>query len=183
MDIFLVRHGEAAAAWGQDPDPGLSIVGGQQAEAAGASLLPRVAASTTLISSPLKRAQETASPLAASMGLPVSINAAFREIPAPVPLADRKTWLRSFMTQRWSEQPAEILQWRDAAIGQLLSLSGPSVIFSHFLVLNALVGAIYDHPDTLYFWPDNASITHLDLRSDGTLALVELGKQMETVVN
>ncbi len=183
MDIFLVRHGEAAAAWGQDPDPGLSGLGRQQAVDAADSLRLRVAASTTLISSPLKRAQETASPLAATVGQPVLINEAFREIPAPVPLADRQTWLRSFMTQRWSEQPAEILQWRDAAMAQLLSLTGPTVIFSHFLVLNALVGACCDHADTLYFWPANASITHLDLRSDGTLALVELGEQMDTVVN
>ena len=183
MDIFLVRHGEAAAAWGQDPDPGLSALGGRQAVAAADNLLPRLAANVKLVSSPLKRAQETASPLSASLGLPVSINEAFCEIPAPVPLADRQTWLRSFMAQRWSEQPAEILQWRDAAMEQLLSLAAPTVIFSHFLVLNAVVGTISGHADTLYFWPDNASITHLKMRSDGTLALAELGEQMETVVN
>jgi len=183
VDIFLVRHGEAAASWGQDPDPGLSALGERQAVAAAELLQPRLGSYVQLISSPLKRAQETASPLAGSLELPVGINDAFREIPAPVPLADRKTWLRGFMQQRWVEQPPELLAWRDRALGQLQALTVPTVVFSHFLVLNAVVGAIENHPDTLYFWPDNASVTHLKLRPDGSLQLLELGQQMDTVVN
>jgi len=38
MDIFLVRHGEAAASWGESPDPGLSELGRRQAEVAAALL-------------------------------------------------------------------------------------------------------------------------------------------------
>jgi len=47
---------------------------------------------------------------------------------------------------------------------------------------NAIVGSILARPETLYFWPDNASCTRLDL-SNNTLELVELGAQMETIVN
>jgi len=183
VDIFLVRHGEAAAAWGQDPDPGLSSLGEQQANDAAEILLPRLSAEVKLVSSPLQRARETAQPLSQALGLQVSIDDAFREIPAPVPLTDRKNWLRGFMKQSWSEQPEELLQWRDQAMGQLLGLKSPTVVFTHFLVLNAIVGRIQARSETLCFWPDNASVTQLKLNSDGSFDLVELGAQMDTVVN
>ena len=183
MDIFLVRHGEAAAHWGQDPDPGLSELGEQQAVVAAQALLPRLPGDVSLVSSPLLRAQETAFPLAESLGINVSINDAFREIPAPVPLAERKTWLRGFMQQSWGEQPRELVDWRDQAMSQLLDLNTPTVLFTHFLVLNAIVGKVLERDETLYFWPDNASITHLKLKKDGVLELLSLGAQMDTVVN
>ncbi len=183
MDIFLVRHGEAAAAWGQDADPGLSDLGRQQATQATEKLLPKLGDAVQVISSPLLRAQETARPLLEARRAELLINTAFREIPAPVPLTERKTWLRGFMKQRWSEQPEELLRWRDQALAQLQQLAEPTVVFSHFLVLNAIVGAIEARPETLVFWPDNASITQLDINSSGELTLVELGAQMDTVIN
>lgn len=183
MDIFLVRHGEAAAAWGQDPDPGLSDLGKEQAMATTEKLLPKLGDAIQVISSPLLRAQETAHPLLKVRQGELVINNAFREIPAPVPLADRQTWLRGFMQQSWSEQPEGLLQWRANALAQLQELTTPTVIFSHFLVLNAIVGAIEARPETLVFWPDNASITQLELGSNGELSLVALGDQMDTVIN
>jgi broad specificity phosphatase PhoE len=183
MDIFLVRHGEAAAAWGQDPDPGLSDLGKQQAIATTQKLLPQLGDAVQVISSPLLRAQETALPLLEVRPGELVINNAFREVPAPVPLAERQDWLRGFMKQKWSEQPEELLQWRANALAQLQQLTTPTVVFSHFLVLNAIVGAIQDRPETLVFWPDNASVTHLQLSSNGELSLVALGDQMDTVIN
>lgn len=183
MDIFLVRHGEAAAAWGQDPDPGLSSLGEQQAKDTAELLLPRLPADISLISSPLQRARETAQPLVDTMGMQISIDDAFREIPAPVPLADRQNWLRTFMKQSWSEQPEELLRWRDHALNQLLGLQTTTVVFTHFLVLNAVVGSIQGRAETLCFWPDNGSVTQLNLTGEGVLDLIELGVQMDTVVN
>ena len=183
MDIYLVRHGEAAAHWGEDPDPGLSELGAQQAVRAAKQLSPKLGiGEVNLISSPLLRAQETAAPLVESLSLPLSIDEAFREVPAPVPLQDRKQWLQTFMKQQWQEQPDSLQAWRDAALVQLHGLNRPSVIFTHFLVLNAVVGELMERSETLFFWPDNASITHLTLTA-GKLELVELGAQMETVVN
>lgn len=182
MDIYLVRHGEAAASWGEDPDPGLSAQGTQQAAAVADALAERLTNKTRIISSPLRRAQETAAPLAARLGLAVDEDAAFREVPAPVPLPERQTWLRQFMQQRWHEQPAELHDWRAKALRHLLDLNGPAVVFTHFLVINAVVGQVLDREDTLCFWPDNGSITHLR-RAGDALSLVEQGAQMKTVVN
>mgnify|MGYP001817061393 FL=1 len=56
------------------------------------------------------------------------------------------------------------------------------MIFSHFLAINAVVGQITGQPETVCFLPDNASITHLR-NIGGSLELVSLGQQMQTVVN
>ena len=100
MDIYLVRHGEAAASWEESPDPGLSELGRQQAEVAAALLEREITVETQLWSSPLRRALETAVPLARIMRQAVREEEAFREVPAPVPLVQRQTWLRQFMQQQ-----------------------------------------------------------------------------------
>ena len=182
MDIFLVRHGEAAASWGQSSDPGLSELGAQQAQRAAQILLENIPGDIQLLSSPLARATETAAPLAAALDQPVQLMDVFREIPAPVPMAQRQAWLREFMQQHWQEQPEELCSWRDEALQQLLALRRSAVVFTHFLVINAIVGQVLGRAETLCFRPDNASITHLR-RTGGQLQLVALGEEMKTVVN
>jgi probable phosphoglycerate mutase len=182
MDIYLVRHGEASASWGQDPDPGLSQLGVSQAHEAARLLQPQLADDVQLLSSPLARARETAAPLAAAMGLAPAISDAFREIRAPVPLAERQAWLRQFMQQRWQEQSADLHLWRETAFSTLLQLQQPAVVFTHFLVINAVVGQLEGAEETLHFWPENGSITHLR-KGDNGLELVALGAQMRSVVN
>lgn len=180
--ILLVRHGEAAAEWGQHQDPGLSELGREQAAKSAGDLAPQVDPRWQLLSSPKMRARETAEPLVKISGLPVRIDAVFREVPAPVPMAQRKTWLRQFMQQQWTDQPEELWQWRRAIVDTLCSLSQPTVIFTHFLVINAVVSEAQDRGEVLCFWPDNASITELVLE-DGRLGLVSLGRSLQTRVN
>jgi len=62
MKLVLVRHGEAAAGWIDDADPGLSEVGQQQAR----DVVDRLVALGPLpiLTSPLRRCRETAAPLA-----------------------------------------------------------------------------------------------------------------------
>lgn len=182
MDIYLVRHGEAAATWGQSSDPGLSEQGVQQAQHCAGQLRRQLDAATELVSSPLLRARETADPLAKLLQQPVQVNEAFREIPAPVPLPKRQDWLRNFMKQRWETQPESMHAWREQAYSQVSGLGQPTVVFTHFLVINAVVGKVLGRAETLCFWPDNVSVTHL--RNTGeSLELVALGRQMKTVVN
>lgn len=182
MDIYLVRHGEAAASWGEDPDPGLSELGHQQARMAAQDLAQCIGTDYQLVSSPLIRARETSEPLSLQLHLPVDIQDVFREVPSPVPLAQRQGWLRQFMAQQWHEQPESLLSWRDTIIGTLQCCEQPSVVFTHFLVINAVVGSVLGRPETLCCWPDNGSVTHLR-NVGGKLELVALGKQIETHVN
>jgi len=182
MRIYLVRHGEAAAAWGEDPDPGLSELGQTQANEAASSLQRLISREVNLLSSPLLRAQETATPLAKALDLPVGIVDIYREVPAPVPFEQRQAWLQGFMRGQWSEQESSLLDWRQAIIAGLMSLPGDTVIFTHFLVLNAVVSSIQSQDKVVSYVPDNASITVLERSEDG-LRLVALGREMETHIN
>lgn len=182
MDIFLVRHGEAAASWGEDPDPGLSDLGRQQAAEAADLLARQLSNSTLVLSSPLRRAVETAKPLAEILRQDVQEDIVFREVPSPVPLAQRQTWLRQFMQQQWYEQDKDLLAWRAASLHRLLQLSQPAVVFTHFLVINAVVGQVLKRPETLCFWPANGSVTRLRHNGSG-LELLALGEEMNTPVN
>ena len=182
MDIFLVRHGEAASSWGKAADPGLSELGQRQAEHAAQVLHADLPADTILLSSPLARALETAAPLARLRGVEIGQQDVFREIPAPVPMPQRQEWLQQFMQQQWHEQQESLHSWRRAAYQHLVALQQPTVVFTHFLVINTVVGKVLNKSATLCFWPGNASITRLRLTGD-SLELVALGEEIETLVN
>ena len=70
--VYMVRHGRATANFTSDLDPGLDDLGRDQAVQA-ASLLA-VQAPLALLSSPLKRAQETAVPIAEQLKQAVTID-------------------------------------------------------------------------------------------------------------
>ena len=81
--ILLVRHGQAAAGFGSHRDPGLDDVGRAQAEATASELAARFEEPVPIYSSPLKRAQETAAPLARRWGSEVILEPRVAEIPSP----------------------------------------------------------------------------------------------------
>lgn len=179
----MVRHGEAAASWGQSADPGLSPLGEQQAKETAWQLREELASdSPRIVSSPLLRAQETAAPLARLLKGNVEIDKRFREIPSSAPLAERQDWLRGFMREEWSTQNDLLMHWKQGIIQAVEALPANTVVFTHFLVLNTLVGHYQGDAKTLVYWPDNASVTTL-CKEAGEISVDELGKQMKTVVN
>ncbi len=180
VDIFLIRHGEAEAAWGEAADPGLSPAGRQQALQVRDEL--ERYSNLKIFSSPLLRAVETAQPLATTLRARVEIDDTYREIPTPVDISDRQAWLSGFMRQEWSEQNPEIIAWRDTAWNKLFELDSHSAIFTHFMIINAICGMLTESAETVCCVPDNGSI--MKLRLDGNaLKLVEVGRQMQTRVN
>jgi len=181
IPVWLVRHGEAAAKWAEHADPGLSDLGRQQAEKAADELQAIIPSSVQLLSSPKARAIETAEPLKQRLNLPVGIDPSFIEIQAPVPLDQRQDWLRSFMTQCWTEQSEPIWCWRNDLIEQLSRLNQPTVIFTHFLVINTVLAHIRSDERTVQLWPDNGSVHHLALEA-GEIKALELGREMTTIV-
>jgi probable phosphoglycerate mutase len=180
FDIYLVRHGEASAGWGEDPDPGLSELGREQARYAGEQMAAH--APLHIISSPLLRAQQTAQPLAERLNCDIAVDPTFRELPSPVGIEDRREWLTTFMKQDWAEQNQEILGWRDTIWSALFELDTSTVIFTHFMVINAVVSRLTDAAETVCCVPDNGSITRIKLEGHA-LKLVEVGRQHQTFVN
>ena len=178
--VYLVRHGEAAASWETAVDPGLSVAGQQQAQA----LLDTFGAAPPrrLVSSPLQRAQETAAPLAAHWGAPVHIEDGVRELPsAGVPLATRREWLTGVMRSRWPEVDEPLHQWRERAWQSLLACTEDTVFFTHFMVINALVGRAMGDDRLVVYEPDYCAVTELRLSED-RCTVVALGKARTTLV-
>lgn len=179
--VYLVRHGEAAASWDTATDPGLSAEGGRQAATVGAVLAAQ--ARCVVWSSPLQRALQTARPLAEAWQAQVRIEDAVRELPsAGIPLETRRAWLKGVMQSRWEDVGAPLRTWREQAWQVLCAAGEDLVVFTHFMVINAIASRAMQDPRTVCFEPDYCSVTTL-VAQDGGLVLEALGKERPTLVN
>jgi broad specificity phosphatase PhoE len=179
--IHLVRHGKAAAGFGAHKDPGLDDTGRAQAEAVADLLAPMDP--IELRSSPLARARETAIPLAQRWNAEVSIETRVAEIPSPTQdLNERAQWLAKAMAGNWLDLDARSVQWRDDLVACLLDVTRDCVIFSHFVAINAAVGAAQGDDRMRIFSPDNCSVTTIT-NDDGLLTVEALGRTADTKIN
>lgn len=171
--LVLVRHGEAAAGWGDDPDPGLSERGRAQAEAMASALAPM--GPLPVIVSPLRRTRETAAALEGRWGVTARVDAAVGEVPSPTDdLGARMAWLRGLLPTPWDEWPDALQAWRRSVVSTLLAIEEDSVIVTHYVFITVAVGS-------QAYAPDYCSSTVLDV-VDGGLRLVSAGGQAVTVV-
>lgn len=177
--IFLVRHGEAAAGWGDHPDPGLSDLGLKQAEAA-ASLLAGLGA-VSAVSSPMQRCRETAQPFEAQGGLTATVVAQVSEIDTPPDVTDRVSWLRGLMARTWTEAGPAFRAWRAEMATTVNDLPDGTAVFSHFVAINALTGFLEGDDRVTVFRPGHCSITRLERRA-GVLRVAEYGSEAATRV-
>ena len=179
--IYMIRHGHAAASFTDDLDPGLSELGRTQAVTS-AKILQGLGP-VSILSSPLKRAQETAIPFAEQSGIEVVIENRVAEVPSPgLSLADRGPWLQQVMQGKWEDQSAELRKWQKDMVDCLLDLKEDTAIFTHFVAINAIVSAAENATSVLVFRPDNGSITTLG-SNDASLTLVNRGDEAQTKVN
>jgi broad specificity phosphatase PhoE len=186
--LYLVRHAKPAATWGEDRDPGLDPLGHEQAQETAAALV-NGAAPLRILTSPLRRCRETAQPLERLWNRTAEIFPAVAEIPAPpLGLTERHLWLQQAMAGTWTEMQTnappgspDFLKWRADVIANVRRLSEPTVIYTHFIAINVIVGAARGSDAVVCFRPDHASVTIVDTDSD-TPRLVELGREAVTTV-
>lgn len=181
--LHLVRHGRAAAGWDDDPDPPLDDVGRDQADAVAERLAATIGEPVPVVASPLLRCRQTAAPIAARWGVDVEIEPLLAEIPSPegVPMGERVAWLRTTMAGRWNELGPRYVGFRDAVVGRLLAATSPTVVVSHFVAINAAIGAATGDDRMVLRSLDNCSVTVLDV-DDGVLHLVEGGHEADTLI-
>jgi broad specificity phosphatase PhoE len=179
--IHLVRHGRASAGWGTDPDPGLDEIGASQAVRVAERLAPL--GPLSVVSSPLLRCQETARPLVALWATATSIDPLVAEIPSPegVAMPDRVEWLREAMRGTWSALGPRYIAFRDGVAAALLACTQDTVVFSHFVAINAAIGAATGDDRLVIRSLDNTSVTVIDV-VDGVLQLVEGGREADTLI-
>lgn len=181
--VYLVRHGRASAGWDVDPDPGLDSIGRAQAEDLVARLIARVDTALSIVVSPMRRCRETAAPLAAHWATTPVVEPAVTEIPSPdgVPMGARTGWLRQAMAGTYGALGDRYTGYRDDIVAYVAGLREDTVVVSHFVAINAVIGAC-DADDRLVIRSlDNTSITVVDT-ADGVLRLVEGGHEADTLI-
>lgn len=146
-------------------------------------LAARIGRPIPVVASPLRRCRQTAAPIAARWGVDVEIEPLVAEIPSPegVPMGERVTWLRSAMAGRWSDLGPRYLDFRDAVVARLVAATGPAVVVSHFVAINAAIGAALGDDRMVLRSLDNCSVTVLDVEA-GALHLVEGGHEADTLI-
>lgn len=175
--LYLIRHGEAAAAWGDHDDPGLSPLGLKQA--ADAAMKLGVLKPALAISSPLARCRETAAAFEMESGLGARIVPAVTEIPTPEGVGDRRAWLQQAMSGNWSALSSHA-DWRRVLVETLAGLKEDTAVFTHFVAINVAVGAAEGVDAVTLFRPANCSITTID--TDGKrLRLIARGEENAAV--
>jgi broad specificity phosphatase PhoE len=173
--VVLVRHARPAATWGSgnSPDPGLDDTGREQAAAMARALAP--SGPLPMLVSPMARTRETAAPLADLWAVAPTVEAAVGELRAPAdPGLDHVAWLRDVMRSTYAELPAELRAFRDRVVERVSALTTDTVVVTHYLAINALVGAASSDDRVVSFAPAHCSRTVVEVASDG-LRLVELG--------
>lgn len=178
--LYLVRHGRPTGGFAEVADPGLDDVGAAQAEALAQEL--ETLGPLAIMTSPLKRARETAAPLERRWKTTACIEPAVAEIPTPgADPPTRAAWLREIIHGRWPDLSEQHQQWRQRVIETLVSLPTSTMVTTHFIAVNVAVGAATQDDRIICCEPDHCSCTVLEVHS-GRLQLVSLGRQRETQI-
>jgi probable phosphoglycerate mutase len=173
MQVLLVRHAlPLRSEHGQGSDPNLSDEGIAQI-----ARLPEALARfsiTRVVSSPQRRATQTAEPVAAARGLPLEIDDRFaeydRDLAAYIPVEqiraeNPKEWARLVQGHLPSAVDEDAFRARVlAAVADLVSAGDPEdtvAVFSHGGVINLLLHEILGTARILSFQVDYASVTRL----------------------
>ena len=165
LQIALVRHGRASAGWDTAVDPGLDDLGRNQADEVAEKLdLIFAGQPVQIISSPLLRCQQTAKPFADLRTIPVRVCAEVAEIPSPsgVEMSGRVDWLRAAMQGTWAELGGEYVEFRNSVVKFVQALETSTVVFSHFIAINVVVGSLIADDRLVSRRLDTCSFTLLD---------------------
>jgi broad specificity phosphatase PhoE len=164
--LHLVRHGHSAAAYDADRDPGLDDLGHAQAVQVAASLATR--GPLPILVSPLLRCRQTAAPLEALWGVEAVVEPDVAEVASPTDdLAERGQWLRRAMATTWSELEPAPRAWRERLLSSLSRVTTDTVVVTHFIAINAVIGAATDDDRVLVARLDTGSCTVVENGPDG----------------
>jgi broad specificity phosphatase PhoE len=178
--LLLIRHAKPAANWDVSDDAGLDPTGHAQAAALPAALATR--GPLPIVTSPLRRTRETAAPLAEAWSKELAVDPTVGEIASPgVTMQERSSWLRVVMAAQWGDLDASLQSWRESLLATLRALSTDTVVVTHFVAINTVVGACTGDARVLSFSPAHTSITEIEV-AGGALHLVERGAEATSAI-
>ena len=179
MQLLVIRHAlPLRSEHGEGSDPDLSDEGlaqsGRLPEALARFPIARV------LSSPQRRAMQTAEPVAAARDLPIEIDDRFAEYDRNLPMYIPVEQIRTEMPEEWArlargELPSavDVDAFRGrvrAAVDDLVAATDPEdtvAVFSHGGVINALLHEVLGTARSLSFPIDYASVTRLRFSRTG----------------
>lgn len=181
--LYLVRHAKPASTYGDSVDPGLDETGRAQAVLT-ADRLKTLPNRLPVYTSPLRRCRETAQPLAEAWGIQAIVLPEVGEVPSPpLSLKERQEWLRQAMASDWANLQAsapagspDYTAWRSSLVDAVRVIAGDAVIYSHFIAINAIVGAALESEQVISFRSGHASVTTIEV-GGGKIAVKQLGQE------
>jgi broad specificity phosphatase PhoE len=186
MDLLLIRHAlPVRIDEGDGPaDPDLSEEGRRQAEALAGWLMGD--GIEAVVASPLKRAQQTAEPLAERFGLDVATVdglAEFdREAPWYVPIeelkaADDPRW-HAMIRGEWDLDPEAFQRGVVDAVDELIEANpgGTVAAVCHGGVINAYLSAMLGLDSLMFFFPEYTSVSRVRASRRGARSIVTLNE-------
>ena len=159
MELIIVRHALPHRADGDNATA--DFLAGERIDA--------------IIASPLRRAHQTAEPLATALGLAILTVEGLREIDpfggAYVPaeeIADDHPIVQAFADDRFSLFGSEegFLRFREVVVGAFDSIVGAHkgtrvAVFCHGTVIGTYLASLLDHDDPFAFLPDYCGISRV----------------------
>jgi broad specificity phosphatase PhoE len=184
MKLVLVRHGRPDEGHAQRPqDPPLNDEGRAQARAVAEHLADE--GITRIVASPLLRAQQTAAPLAARLGLRIETDDGWAEADRGVARYRSTETLRAQGDAEWQRflaDPAGYFGIDDAGFrgGVVAALQALScqpdrdahvAVFAHGLPINVVLSHVLGLQRIVHFAPGYGSITRLRIGGHGAIAV------------
>ena len=201
MELLVVRHALPVRIEGAEgpADPPLSALGCRQAEALAGWLAPDAGAPvapggeqppiTAVVTSPLRRAVETAAPLAARLGIEPTIEDGVvewdRHAATYVPMEemqaeDHPEW-RAMVEGRWHELGVDVFGFREAvgAAFERIIAAHPGervAVVCHGGVINALASHVIGLAAPVFFEPTYTGVTRVLASRNGHRMLASLNE-------
>ena len=172
MELLLIRHGRPTRDERADgpADPGLSDIGRRQAEALADWLGDE--ALDAVYASPMRRAVETAAPLADRLGLKVTAEPDVAEYDAGaasyIPIEE----LKAAGDPRWMELPDDIPTFQRRVVDAVERIvaahgSGRVAVVCHGGVVNVYLSWVLKTEQALFFLPHYTSVSRVLASADG----------------
>jgi broad specificity phosphatase PhoE len=188
MEILLIRHARPFRLEVEEgsADPSLDDLGRHQAEALASWLAEPLSAVYT---SPLRRAVETAAPLARRTGLVPQVVDDIaewdRDSPAYIPIEELKAtghpWWEAMADNRLHELGIDVAAFAGRVVTALDAIAArhPServAVVCHGGVINVFAATVLAAPNPLFFEPAYASISRVLVSRDGVRSIRSLNE-------
>ena len=116
-------------------------------------------------------------------GTPATVDERVAEIPSPTDdLAERGAWLSRAMAGTWADLGPDLAAWRDRLVQAVRDLAADTVVVTHFVAINAVVGRATGDDRVMSRGASTTARSPPSTPPAARLTLVELGAAAGTEV-